>query len=1065
MKHQLASIGVKNLGVVESTRLAEIVRKYKHDTIKPGQGWNHAADPDVLAMCKDFMDMMSDKKGTERPSSSKGPNPTAAESAIRENKEDEDGENYIVQGCDEDDYALAKDGSTASLPENKSKSYKAEETSEERFSRYKHHQFVRRWGLVQDPAPNQIDEEWYIQNPPILPNDDPQYLCEMCRHINFNALLEQHGLPGNQLPGPTSLELLGFWKVKQEVSCRFCTLLRRSMERDKLLASELQGNRTRFKLNVLDEGPGHALRLEVELDSIHPRIILQKLDSSSRTPLHGLPVNGEATALDRLRGWLHVCENEHVKLPDHVQRSLKLGINVLRVIDTEENRICEKETSCRYVCLSYVWGPPSRNHVMLTTEARTRMETIGGLVNDVFDLPPTIKDAMKVTRGIGLRYLWVDALCIIQDDDDDKRNFIPNMDIIYGNATLTIVACTNSSPAEALPGISVPRQQTQIVEEVQGLILGAALSDTRRVNHEVEASMWNSRAWTFQERGLSQRAVYLTHSQMSFTCPHGSSVEDTVGILEKVTGNMSSSTNEIDPERQYAFALKIWDDRTQGAYRDKTFVFGSGTSAVTLHYKATSSSDGDGQLEAPHAVYYCRQANDTRSIGIFQQVINQETLWDLYRRAVKGYTQRNMSVQSDAVNAFAGITHLISQGTNTKFWNGMPEFAFDQALLWVPREPLTRRCDQDDVALFPSWAWAAWQGHTSYHGRKWHNADNRPPCSVVEWLIEQDPEQVLRNYRESGMPEDVYQKQKALIESSSLLLAKADLAKLYHLTMRDGRWNSEWVLTHEENTRHIYTHEAYKGVKFDYPISLPGESVEDRPGKDGTLRFRGRAVEAKLCDMAKTDHIQEPLQEGYLQLGLGDGNSMRRIIYHQGYRAGVLSLNVTDQDIRNTTDSDGNNIPVFVVAMSRDSLQEVPHFRSDAFLRWQVIDARFLQMKILGDEWEPGPTSFTDIDNGVRRPYGGYAKLDDWMLSPAPMVIIKPDGTVAPDKSVPVAKDGDPYWDEGRFGEPGYCDVYNVLLIRPVEANDADTAETEGIDHALNSWLSSSKPGWKNQNF
>lgn len=77
----------------------------------------------------------------------------------------------------------------------------------------------------------------------------------------------------------------------------------------------------------------------------------------------------------------------------------------------------------------------------------------------------------------------------------------------------------------------------------------------------------------------------------------------------------------------------------------------------------------------------------------------------------------------------------------------------------------------------------------------------------MEWLIEQDPEQILRNCREIGMHEEVFQEQKSRIESSSILLAKADAAKLYHLMIRDGGWG----LTHEENTRYIYTHDAYKG--------------------------------------------------------------------------------------------------------------------------------------------------------------------------------------------------------------------------------------------------------------
>jgi hypothetical protein len=1082
MKHQLHTIRTENLGVVESTSLGEIGRKFKQDSNQPAEGWHAPTDPDVLSMCEDFMDMLYKKKDAEQPAA-RQPTPVQEdnlhhgteargagfsleaqfEDAQEETKpiapvitsgkktEDSWGETFVVQGIAQNDHELSeKTGMIAVLADEKPgpEPYRIEGmervdgVSEEEFNKYKHHQFVRRWGLINDPSPDLIDEEWYIPEPKILDKDDPHYLCEMCRHIDFGALLDRPGLPGNQLPGPTSIEILAFWKIKQESNCRFCTLVRRSIESDELLASELRGDRTRFKLNVLDAGPGHALRLEIELDPVPRRIVLQKISPSSEIPLQGLPVDPETAAIARLKGWLHICEKEHPKLPDHVQSSLKLGITMLRVIDTEENRICEVEASCPYVCLSYVWGPPTANPILLTTATKTRMETINGLVNNGFDLPATIKDAMKVTRGIGLRYLWVDALCIVQDDDDDKKNFISNMDIIYGNATLTIVASTNLSPAEALPGVSAPRQHTQIVEQVQGLTLGAALHDTRTADHTVDTSTWNSRAWTFQERGLSQRAVYFTQAQMCFTCPHGSAVEDTVGVLEKVT--KPSATNVIDIQKMYDVGLKIWDDRTQEQYTHKSFVFGSGKSAVTLHWKArVSDDDVDSGVEALTAFYFCRRAEDTEAMGTLQQVISQETLWNIYRKAVKGYTQRNMSVQSDVVNAFAGITHLIAQGTNTKFWYGMPEFAFDQALLWVPRETLSRRLDAEGVPLFPSWTWAAWKGHTSYHGKKWHNSDNRPLCSVVEWLIEQDPEQILQRYRKMGMPEEVYQEEKKVIESKRSLLTEANVAKMYHLMMND----SKWVFTHEENTRHIFTHEAYKGVKFDYPIHLPDEVIEDRPGKDGTLKFQAYAVHAKLCDMADTPHTQEPFQERHLQIGRGEDMAKQRTIYHQGYRAGVLSLNVTDEDIASTTGSDGTNVPVFVVAMSRDSIREVPHFMSEPFLRWQMQDPRMLQTKIFQDTLEPGPGPFTPlpINEKVNRQYAGHASLDDWMMSFDPMRIFEPDATVAPDKGVnPVFEDGDPYWDEGRFGEPGYCDVYNVLLIRPISSGDSPLYERVG---------------------
>jgi hypothetical protein len=94
---------------------------------------------------------------------------------------------------------------------------------------------------------------------------------------------------------------------------------------------------------------------------------------------------------------------------------------------------------CRYIALSYVWG--ETNDFTLNSENISSFVKPGGL-NSHFsnDLPRTIRDAIIVTREIGERYLWIDSMCIQQDDIPEKREQIELMDWVYGHATLTIVA-------------------------------------------------------------------------------------------------------------------------------------------------------------------------------------------------------------------------------------------------------------------------------------------------------------------------------------------------------------------------------------------------------------------------------------------------------------------------------------------------------------------------------------------------------------------------------------------------------------------------------------------------
>ncbi|KAK5995379.1 hypothetical protein PT974_03783 [Cladobotryum mycophilum] len=103
------------------------------------------------------------------------------------------------------------------------------------------------------------------------------------------------------------------------------------------------------------------------------------------------------------------------------------------------NFMCEWcETLCAppdyYVALSYVWGEKQPNCTTNTTLS-SYMEHI-----DTKLIPKTIRDAIKVTQTLGLRYLWVDAFCIIQDSKEDKAIEISRIRSIFRHAYVTIIA-------------------------------------------------------------------------------------------------------------------------------------------------------------------------------------------------------------------------------------------------------------------------------------------------------------------------------------------------------------------------------------------------------------------------------------------------------------------------------------------------------------------------------------------------------------------------------------------------------------------------------------------------
>jgi len=140
-------------------------------------------------------------------------------------------------------------------------------------------------------------------------------------------------------------------------------------------------------------------------------------------------------------------------------------------------------------------------------------------------LPATIEDAIAVTREIGESYLWVDQLCILQDDASDKHNLITQMDRIYAHSVLTIVAADGDNADAGLAGLGTQRRiERQNFAVSQGFVLGQRLA---RYSLVLQRSRWYSRAWTFQEYRLSRRSLVFSASQMFFQCRQTVCFEDT----------------------------------------------------------------------------------------------------------------------------------------------------------------------------------------------------------------------------------------------------------------------------------------------------------------------------------------------------------------------------------------------------------------------------------------------------------------------------------------------------------------------------------------------------------
>lgn len=260
-----------------------------------------------------------------------------------------------------------------------------------------------------------------------------------------------------------------------------------------------------------------------------------------------------------IRDWISMCDSRHsvCKLSETAETkdtSLQQRLAHLiqqtsfGVIDVLRMRLCRLPGwDTPYVALSYVWGQGNDSH-------RTRRENVvkrtqlGGIEEG--DLPKTIQDAIQLTRDLGFRYIWIDSLCIVQDSESSFRLNAANMDLVYGNASLTICAADGVDANEGLVALNPELAEVPLRAEYSK---GIRLQVARPSESVIRDSVWDRRAWTFQERILSRRCLVFSGKRVYFQCRSSNMSEDVhrdstgMGLSMDTTSSPLRTLREMEP--------------------------------------------------------------------------------------------------------------------------------------------------------------------------------------------------------------------------------------------------------------------------------------------------------------------------------------------------------------------------------------------------------------------------------------------------------------------------------------------------------------------------------------
>jgi hypothetical protein len=216
-------------------------------------------------------------------------------------------------------------------------------------------------------------------------------------------------------------------------------------------------------------------------------------------------------------------------------------IPFFRLIDCATRSIVDAPDQADYAALSYCWGPPSN----LGRNDPTGLPSVAPLV---------IEDALAVTRGLGIPYLWVDRYCNSQSDPQILPIQLQNMHKVYRSAYVTIIAGCGVDPEFGLPGVSTRDRKPQVSVQTHGYSLHC-IPD---IEQEISSSKWSTRGWTYQENLLSKRRLVFTETQTYFQCWNMHCCESTPLDLKK------AHTKNLERFKETIHTLRVFPQKGIG---------------------------------------------------------------------------------------------------------------------------------------------------------------------------------------------------------------------------------------------------------------------------------------------------------------------------------------------------------------------------------------------------------------------------------------------------------------------------------------------------------------------
>jgi hypothetical protein len=382
---------------------------------------------------------------------------------------------------------------------------------------------------------------------------------------------------------------------------------------------------------------------------------------------------GSGRSFEIASRWLKNCVESHssCRPPTELQKPPRRLIHVGS--ETQNPFLVETFPDLQHVewlSLSYCWGgEPS---LKLTDDTMNDLKN--GIPLAKFDA--TIQDAVLVTRALGISYIWIDALCIIQGGSEWSEE-ASKMNEIYGGSTVTLVIASSCSVKKGflkerdLNYIPVAYPIDLAEDHRAKIFLSPEWDDSKREYN----GPWSNRGWTMQEGLLPNRLLHYTSSQVIWKCCEEQRFER--GVTERVEDRISETLTYSD-------------------YDDIAF--------------------GSGFLWQLPAFLKFKRFKSHLPISLDYPLMSHSDTFRLWYDLVEDFTPRRFTEISDRLVAISGLARMYGDMIrNPTYVAGLWKEDLIRGLLWhvegttlIPKRSANDILDfRKNFPDFPSWSWAS----------------------------------------------------------------------------------------------------------------------------------------------------------------------------------------------------------------------------------------------------------------------------------------------------------------------------------------------------------------------